>query len=240
MAITGTKLFTTGDVLFATDVNQYLMRGVKVFASSADRDAAYGGAGEPTLEEGEMCFLADTNVVQFYTGSTWTSLPTKSGALQFVTSATIASGVSSVTVPAAFSADYVNYRVLIHGFGVAAGSPNVLFQLRIASTTAATLYYYGGTNSNFVNRTDINAANTTSFLAGYANTTAAGTIDCMIYRPFEVAVTNFYALSVAGINVALQNGGNHNSATSYDQLVVSLGSSTFTGGTISVYGVTAS
>jgi hypothetical protein len=52
-------------------VNQYLMRGVKVFSSAAVRDAAYGGAGEPTLEEGEACYLADTNLVLVYDGSNW-------------------------------------------------------------------------------------------------------------------------------------------------------------------------
>jgi len=71
MAITGTKLFTSGEVLTASDVNQYLMRGVKVFSSAAVRDAAYGGAGEPTLEEGEACYLADTNLVLVYDGSNW-------------------------------------------------------------------------------------------------------------------------------------------------------------------------
>ena len=71
MAITGTKAFASGEVLTANDVNQYLMRGVKVFGSAAVRDAAYGGAGEPTLEEGECCYLTDTNVVLVYNGSSW-------------------------------------------------------------------------------------------------------------------------------------------------------------------------
>lgn len=71
MPITGTKLFVTGDVLTAVDTNQYLMRGIKVFADTSTRDAAYGGAGEPTLEEGEMCYLADTNVILAYSGTAW-------------------------------------------------------------------------------------------------------------------------------------------------------------------------
>jgi hypothetical protein len=71
MAITGTKLFASGDVLIAADVNQYLMRGVKVFADAATRDAAYGGVGEPTLEEGEVCYLIDTNQVLAYDGAVW-------------------------------------------------------------------------------------------------------------------------------------------------------------------------
>ena len=71
MAITGTKKFNSGDTLTASDTNQFLMRGVKVFADAATRDAAYGGAGEPTLEEGEVCYLADTNQVLAFTGSAW-------------------------------------------------------------------------------------------------------------------------------------------------------------------------
>lgn len=74
MAITGTKLFTSGEILTSNDVNQYLARGVKVFGSAAIRDAAYGGAGEPTLEEGETCYLADTDTVLVYNGSTWVTV----------------------------------------------------------------------------------------------------------------------------------------------------------------------
>lgn len=74
MAITGTKAFTSGEVLTASDVNQYLMRGVKVFSSTAVRDAAYGGAGEPTLEEGETCYITATDKVQTYNGSSWVDI----------------------------------------------------------------------------------------------------------------------------------------------------------------------
>ena len=71
MAITGTRQWVAGETVTAALVNQYLMRGVKVFANAATRDAAYGGAGEPTLEEGEVCYLADTNQVLAYSGSAW-------------------------------------------------------------------------------------------------------------------------------------------------------------------------
>jgi hypothetical protein len=71
MAITGTRVFANGEVLTSTNVNQYLMRGVKVFADAATRDTAYGGAGEPTLEEGEVCFLLDTDALLAYDGAAW-------------------------------------------------------------------------------------------------------------------------------------------------------------------------
>ena len=71
MPITGTKLWASGDVVTAADVNQYLMRGVKVFANAAARTAAYGGAGEPTLLEGEVCYLMDVNSILYYDGAAW-------------------------------------------------------------------------------------------------------------------------------------------------------------------------
>lgn len=85
MAITGTKAFTSGEVLTANDVNQYLMRGVKVFSSTAVRDAAYGGAGEPVLEEGETCYITGTDELQTYNGTSWVKMgPTTVRILQVV------------------------------------------------------------------------------------------------------------------------------------------------------------
>jgi hypothetical protein len=74
MANTGTKLWTSGEVVTAANVNQYLMRGVKVFADATARTNAYGGAGEPTLEEGEVSYLLDLNQVQVYDGSAWVAI----------------------------------------------------------------------------------------------------------------------------------------------------------------------
>jgi hypothetical protein len=84
MAITGTKQWVAAEVVTAADVNQYLMRGVKVFASAAVRDAAYGGSGEPTLEEGEVCYLQDTNTVLAYDGASWISVGGSADNDQFI------------------------------------------------------------------------------------------------------------------------------------------------------------
>jgi len=90
MAITGTRVFASAEVLTSTNVNRYLMRGVKVFADAATRDAAYGGANEPTLEEGEVCYLVDTNVVQAYNGTSWSPVGDDAGdSDQIVLAATV-------------------------------------------------------------------------------------------------------------------------------------------------------
>lgn len=65
----GFKTFTTGDVLTAADTNGYLMQGVWTFASAAARDAAV-----TSPQEGNMCYLKDTDAVQYYSGSAWTAV----------------------------------------------------------------------------------------------------------------------------------------------------------------------
>jgi hypothetical protein len=62
----GFKTFVTGDVLTAADTNGYLMQGVWVFANAAARDAAV-----TSPQEGNMCFLKDSDTTQYYSGSAW-------------------------------------------------------------------------------------------------------------------------------------------------------------------------
>ena len=69
-AQTSVPAFTSGQVLTAAQVNQ-INTGIPVFASSTERDAAFGGTGEKTLAEGQMAYLEDTNVTQYYDGSSW-------------------------------------------------------------------------------------------------------------------------------------------------------------------------
>ncbi len=71
MAGAGAKLFASGDVLTADQVNTYLMdQTIMTFASTSARDAAFGGAGEPTLAEGMFAYTTDTNTLWLYTGAT--------------------------------------------------------------------------------------------------------------------------------------------------------------------------
>lgn len=65
----GFKTFTTGDVLSAGDTNGYLMQGVWVFASAAARDAAV-----TSPQEGNVCYLKDTDAIMTYSGSAWVAV----------------------------------------------------------------------------------------------------------------------------------------------------------------------
>lgn len=73
-AQTTVPTFTASQVLTAAQMNQSARTGVPVFATTTDRDAAFGGAGEKTLAEGQLCYIEATDVVQFYNGSAWATL----------------------------------------------------------------------------------------------------------------------------------------------------------------------
>lgn len=63
----GFKTFATGEVLTASDVNNYLMeQSICVFADGTARDAAI-----TTPENGQFVFLTGSSTLQFYGSSTW-------------------------------------------------------------------------------------------------------------------------------------------------------------------------
>ena len=97
MAGAGYKLFATGDVLTAAQVNTYLNeQTVMVFADSAARTTALSGV----LAEGMVSYLQDTNAVEVYNGTAWVGV---SGAgdvteVQAGTGISVASGTGPIPV----------------------------------------------------------------------------------------------------------------------------------------------
>lgn len=88
MAGAGYKLFVSGDVLTAAQVNNYLQQQVTmVFANSTARTTALSGV----LAEGMMSYLQDTNAVEVYNGSSWVNVG-NSGDITGVTAGTGLSG----------------------------------------------------------------------------------------------------------------------------------------------------
>jgi len=69
----GYNLFTTGQVLTAAQVQHNMAnQSVMFYASAAARDA--DTALTAALTEGMFCYLADTNVTAYYSGSAWVPL----------------------------------------------------------------------------------------------------------------------------------------------------------------------
>ena len=64
------KVFTSGEVLSASDVNSFLMNQmIMTFAGTAARGSAITS---PT--EGMLTYLADTNTFEYFDGSSFVSL----------------------------------------------------------------------------------------------------------------------------------------------------------------------
>jgi hypothetical protein len=71
-AQTTVPTFTASQVLTAAQMNASARTGVPVFATTTDRDAAFGGTGEKTLAEGQLCFIeASPKRIQIYDGTSW-------------------------------------------------------------------------------------------------------------------------------------------------------------------------
>ena len=70
----GYRIFNTGDVLTAAQVQYYLQnQTIMFFANAAARDAALTA---PIVAEGMFAYLADTNTTVYYDGAAWQSFGT--------------------------------------------------------------------------------------------------------------------------------------------------------------------
>ena len=86
-AVTTTYDFVANQILTAAQMDN-VNCGIPVFASTTTRDAAFGGAGEKTLAQGQFCYLESTGKLQVYTGSSWTNVGSQTNVAAFTASGT--------------------------------------------------------------------------------------------------------------------------------------------------------
>jgi len=72
-AVTTTYDFVANQILTAAQMDN-VNCGIPVFASTTTRDAAFGGAGEKTLAEGQFAYIEATDTTQYYDGAAWQSV----------------------------------------------------------------------------------------------------------------------------------------------------------------------
>ena len=196
-------------------------------------DLAYSSA---TANTNTRLGIGTTGQVLAVTGGVpaWSSV--KSG-LNFISSTAITSGTSSVSLNNVFSATYRNYRVIINWLEATAGSPNVNLRLRVGGTdnTGATAYQPRGWSNVSGTLAGFGSAGSSLFIGKLTGANPITTMD--ITLPFVALQTNFVVNAFEGFNNdAWGFQATHTAATSYDGFTVFPASSTFTGGTIDVYG----
>ena len=172
----------------------------------------------------------------FVTGAVLTAAQMNTIGMHLIKSQTVGTGVSSVAVTGAFSADYQNYRIIYSG-GTASGAAQAL-NLRLGAAT--TNYFNGATYVIYATNTNGNVAynNTqTSFVyAGTADATMGNFLDVDVLNPFDSTRFTGFGGSFIVTDVAGHTGGVHKSNTSFTDFTLLAASGTLTGGTIRVYG----
>lgn len=231
--------FTAGQILTAAEMTQ-INTGIPVFATTVTRDAAFGGAGEKTLAEGQFAYIEATNATQYYDGAAWQSVGTTPG-LVFVAGASF-SAVTSFSLPTdTFSATYANYRIVVD---VQSSSNDSTFTMRLRTagsdnTTAVYNTMLSGTTSATGASIFINSINTSSFGAGTIHTTVpAYALSMDVVAPQLAFRTDLLAnivTSTSGGFSAYAGGFFFKDATQFDSLSFISGTGTITG-TYRVYG----
>jgi hypothetical protein len=147
MAGAGAKLFSAGAILTAEQVNTYLMdQTIMKFASTTTRDAAFGGAGEPTLSEGMFAYTSDTDTLWYYTGSAWAVATLKPSLWIPAAQFTAVLGTPTLGTDGAWSATAQSFR-----FGDVNSVENCITSFYISQTGNLNFeaYYQGGGSGNF-------------------------------------------------------------------------------------------
>jgi hypothetical protein len=240
-AQTTVPTFTAAQVLTADQMNQSARTGVPVFADTTARDAAFGGTGEKTLAEGQLCYLESTNVVQYYDGAAWATVgPATSGALVFITGAAF-SAVASVSAPAnTFTSTYTNYLIVVDISAIST-TMNILLRWRASGTDTTSANYFTMQNraNSGATASQIGVSSGTShtILSGADNAGVyAHGFQLTAYAPQLARATLHTGQGVDGSTPLLANfGGTINLTTVFDAftLLTSTGNMT---GNYRVYG----
>ena len=170
----------------------------------------------PSFSVGEVLRAQDMNAV----------------GLWLVKSQAVGSGVSSVTVTGAFSADYDNYLVTYTN-GVMSNDTGIATQLGSTATGYYGVYMYGLYTGGLFNAPDNNAAEF-SYTGGGGS--AGVYYNTYISNPFPATFTRIFS---AGVSYSTNFGTYHglqNSNTSHSSFKIRPLAGTMTGGTIRVYG----
>jgi len=227
--------FVAANTLPASSLNITAGTGIPVFANTTTRDAAFGGSNK-ALAQGQTCYLESTNVVQYYNGSAWATVgPAAAGALTFIKSQVIGSGVQTVTVTNAFSTDYNDYRIVVSNTTLSGGG---ILYMAINGSTGST-YASSGYSMSYTSATitgDYTGTVSTGFgLAGTLGTSSSTcTID--IFSPFLATTTQTVSRYASNTIQSVWGGYDSNTSSSTNFTLDINSTFTYTGGTIYVYG----
>lgn len=178
--------------------------------------------GFPVFAPGDILTAADMNAAGWW----------------LMKSDTVAAASSTHICSNAFSSAYTDYLIIIRGLTLTTGSTTAYtMQLRGAGTTATTNYTSAGQSDNYAAATRVVGA-ASSWYAGAITSNTIHQAYYWISNPQTAARTTAY-LTWASEGTTGQVGAFQNSTTQFDSFVLTPGASTFSAGTIRVYGFKA-
>jgi hypothetical protein len=222
----GYRTFTAGEVLTASNVQNYLMD--QSVLSFADSTARATGIGTANFEEGMLSYLQNTNQLEVYDGAAWSQIGQTPGLVKINT--TSFSGVTSQSFNNVFSTTYDYYKVIFNGN--TASNSDINLRMRVAGVDNSSAIY----NRQFLeaNNTTIVGARSNSQTSIQIGGTGANVgdydnlITLEIGRPFVATQTSFISnvLEVRSGTGTLTRmfTGAHASLTSFDGFTLIAGS----------------
>ena len=186
-AQTSVPLYAAGEILTAANMNISAGTGVPVFATTTTRDAAFGGTGEKTLAEGQVCYVeAAPKKLMIYNGTSW--IPYDIDATAYtptLTNVTLGNGVVNgayqrigsyvcVGVHLAFGSTTSVSGLIGIGlpFTVASGANSRVLPVVALGDTGTTTYWGIGVIAESATRADIYAQSTSGSYSAVAGTSA--------------------------------------------------------------------
>jgi hypothetical protein len=158
MAGAGYRLFNTGDVLTAAQVNTYLQQQViMVFADSTARTTALSGV----LSEGMFSYLTGTNAFQYYDGAAWADV-SNPGDITGVTAGTGlsgggTSGAVTVSIDTGVTADLTTAQTLTNKTLTSPTINDPKLNLSINANTSTTYTFVLADNGKLVTSNNASA-----------------------------------------------------------------------------------
>lgn len=234
----GYRVFTAGEVLTASNVQNYLQdQAVMVFGGTAARSSAIGTAN---FEEGMLTYLTDVDKLQVYTGAAFADVyPAAAAAtpMGVLINTTSFSGVSSQLITV-FDSTYANYKMIMDISASAGMTLSARYSASGTPFTSANYSYavFGLTSGN----SSVNIAATSQ--SSFAIATMAWDTEeyeMTIYKP-NLATRTAATWQKTGLNSAsgpvyFTGGAVLDNGTTFNQIQLLPSTGTITG-TVRTYG----
>lgn len=241
MAGAGARLFPGNSKLTSTQVNTYLMdQTIMRFATTAARDAAFGGVGEPTLAEGMTCYIDADNSIYTYDGSNWVKMISASQPPGLVKIRSVNLSGTAVDIESCFTDEFENYRIVVSNLSNSVGAVYLRFQMLSGSTPASGASTYKsqrllatGTQIFADSFNDVSAPIAT--FGNYANGASIELYSPKLARP-TIAFSNSNYDQNTGVAIIETFAATHQVSTAYDGIRLISTSANFATGTATVYG----